>query len=172
MNKRLDYNFFKKDVLKVAPLLLGKLLVRKFSSGKIKKYRITEVEAYRGEEDTACHAKVGKTKRTSVMYKKGGYSYIYLCYGIHYLFNIVTGEENIPQAVLIRGIENFTGPAKLTKELKIDKSLNDINLCNSNELWIEDDCFKVDYISTKRIGIDYASEYYKNIDWRFVVKNK
>ncbi len=170
MNKRLDYNFFKRDVLEIAPLLIGKLLVRKFSDGRIEKYRIIETEAYRGEEDTACHAKAGKTSRTAVMYKKGGFSYIYLCYGIHYLLNIVTGKENYPQAVLIRGIEGFNGPGKLTKRLEIDRKLNNINLCESDELWIETDNKHFEYIKTKRIGIDYASEFYRNIEWRFILK--
>ena len=170
MNEKLDTDFFKQDVLKVAPLLIGKLLVRRFSDGEIKKYRITETEAYRGEEDTACHARCGKTNRTAVLYKKGGTSYVYLCYGIHYLLNIVTGNIDEPQAALIRGVEGYDGPAKLTKVLKIDKTLNDIDITTSSELWIEDDGYKVNYVSDKRVGIDYATEPYKSIDWRFIMK--
>lgn len=170
MNKRLDIDFYTKDALEVAPSLLGKLLVRRFSDRKIKKYRITETESYIGEEDTACHAKVGKTNRTKVMYKKGGVTYVYMCYGIHYLLNVVTGNHNNPQAVLIRGIEGYNGPAKLTKELEINIDLNGVNLCKSKVLWIEDDGEKTEYTTSKRVGIEYATEPYKSIEWRFLKK--
>lgn len=169
MNKRLMKDFYKKDVLTVAPLLLGKLLVRRFSNGEIKKFRIIETEAYRGKEDTACHASKGKTNRTKVMYKKGGVTYIYLCYGLHYLFNVVTGNINEPQAALIRAVEGYKGPAKLTKALEIDKSLAEIDLTKSNDLWIEDDGYKAKYTTHKRVGIDYATEQYKSIEWRFIL---
>lgn len=172
MNKILTNDFYEQDVLKVAPSLIGKILVRKLNNGEIVKYKITETEAYRGEEDTACHARFGKTNRTKILYESGGYVYVYLCYGIHYLFNIVTGKINEPQAVLIRGIEGFNGPGKLTKHLEITKTLNEYYICNSNEIWIEDDGKPYEYIQTKRIGIDYATEPYKSINWRYVIKNK
>lgn len=172
MNKRLTSSFYRQDVLIVAPSLLGKLLVRRFADGVIKRYRITETEAYRGEEDSACHAKAGKTNRTKVIYKRGGFTYVYLCYGIHYLFNIVTGKENMPQAALIRAVEGYNGPAKLTKALDINLDFNDLDLISSKNLWVEDDGYKVDYITSKRIGIDYANEPYKSIEWRFKVKEK
>jgi DNA-3-methyladenine glycosylase len=167
---KLDLNFYTQDALKVAPLLIGKILVRKLKKGKFLRCRITETEIYRGEEDTACHARVGKTSRTHVLYKRGGYTYVYLCYGIHYLFNIVTGKENHPQAVLIRAIEGYNGPGKLTKFMKIDKSINDLDLITSEEIWIEDDGLKYQYIKDKRIGIEYATEPYKSIKWRFIMK--
>jgi DNA-3-methyladenine glycosylase len=168
--KRLDLDFYLQDALVVAPALLGKLLVRKTKKGKIIKLRITETEIYRGEEDTACHARFGKTKRNAPLYMRGGYTYVYLCYGIHYLFNVVTGKENEPQAVLIRGVEGFAGPGKLTKAMEIDKSINKVNLTTSKDIWIEDDGFKANYETSKRIGIDYATEPYKSIEWRFVIK--
>ncbi|MDV0447306.1 putative 3-methyladenine DNA glycosylase [Methanosarcinaceae archaeon Ag5] len=170
--QKLKSDFYTRDVLEVAPELLGKLLVRKLPSGEILKYRITETEAYRGIEDTACHAKAGKTKRTSVMFEEGGCSYIYLCYGIHFLLNIVTSTSEIPQAALIRGVEGYNGPAKLTKAMQIGKELNAVDLTESDELWIEDDGFAAEYITTKRIGIDYATEPYKSIEWRYVLKNR
>ena len=104
--------FFYRDALEVAPELVGKLLVRKLND-KIVKLRITEVEVYRGEEDTACHAHKGKTKRTEVMYGEAGRYYIYLCYGIHYLLNIVTGNIGQPQAILIRATKEANGPRKI-----------------------------------------------------------
>ena len=170
MNKKLDLSFYRQDVLIVAKELIGKLLVRKLASGEVVRYQIIETEAYRGEEDSACHARAGKTKRTAPMYEAGGMTYVYLCYGIHHLLNVVTGNVGEPQAVLIRGIEGFTGPGKLTKKLAIDKDLNWIDLSTSAELWIEDDGAVADYVTSKRIGIDYASEPYRSIEWRFVKK--
>lgn len=168
--KKLTSKFYQQDVLEVAPNLIGKLLVRKLDDGTIIKTRITETEAYKGEEDTACHARFGKTERNKYMYENGGITYIYLCYGIHYLLNIVTGKENEPQAVLIRGTKDYNGPGKLTKALSIGKDLNGIDLTTSNELWIEDDGYQAEYITDKRVGIDYACDYYKNINWRFIMK--
>jgi DNA-3-methyladenine glycosylase len=167
---KLDLKFYKQDVLIAAPLLVGKLLVRKLDNGEIVRYRITEVEAYRGEEDSACHARFGKTNRTSVLYEKGGHAYIYMCYGMHYLFNVVTGKEGAPQAALIRTVEGYNGPAKLTKAMNIDKNLNGIDLTTSDKLWIEDDGYKAKYTRDKRVGIDYATEPYKSIEWRFILK--
>lgn len=168
--KRLDLDFYKQDVLVVATELIGKILVRRMNNGEVIRHRIVETEAYCGEIDTACHAKVGKTKRTITLYEQGGITYIYLCYGIHHLLNVVTGEKDDPQAVLIRGVEKFVGPGKLTKAMQIDKSMNGLDLVSSKELWIEDDGCIPQYVATKRIGIDYATEYYRNIEWRFVRK--
>ena len=168
---KLNAEFYSQNAIILAPEILGKLLCRNLNE-EIIKYRITETECYFGEEDTACHAHKGKTERTKIMYENGGLAYIYLCYGIHYLFNIVTGVKNFPEAVLIRGVEEFNGPGKLTKALKIDKNLNGKNLANSNQLWLEDDGYKCDFKTEKRIGIDYVCEKYKNKLWRFVLLKK
>ncbi|MGE5456671.1 MAG: DNA-3-methyladenine glycosylase [Ignavibacteriales bacterium] len=167
---KLDKSFYLNSALEVAPLLIGKLLVRKLPNGQIVKFRITETEIYYGEEDSACHARVGKTKRTWILYEEGGFSYVYLCYGIHYLLNVVTGNKDHPEAVLIRGIEGYNGPAKLTKKLEIDYKLNGIDLTKSKELWIEDDGYQASYVRDKRVGIEYASEPYRSIKWRFIMK--
>ena len=98
----------------LAPLLLGKVLCIK-QGDVVKRARITETEAYFGEEDTACHAHKGKTKRTEVLYEDGGLAYVYLCYGIHALMNVISGVKDHPEGVLIRGIEGYNGPGKLTK---------------------------------------------------------
>ncbi|MDD2470222.1 MAG: DNA-3-methyladenine glycosylase [Bacilli bacterium] len=169
---KLDLDFYMQDALTVAPLLIGKLLVRKLSCGQIIRYRITETEVYRGEEDSACHARAGKTKRTAILYQRGGYAYIYLCYGMHYLFNVVTGLKDNPQAVLIRGVENHNGPGKLTKAMAIDKSLNGVDLSVSDQIWIEDDGYQASYKTSKRVGIDYAKEPYKSIEWRYIISDK
>lgn len=168
--KRLNEKFYSMSALDVAPLLLGKLLCRK-TDDKIIKSKIIETEAYFGETDTACHASKGKTKRTKTLYEQGGIAYIYLCYGIHSLLNVVTGPKDFPQAVLIRGIENYSGPGKLTKYLKIDTSLNGENLITSEILWIEDNRNYYKYKSTPRIGIDYATKEYRDKLWRFLIIN-
>ena len=169
-SKRLGRDYYTADVLDVAPSLLGKLLCRKSESGEVVKYRITETEAYRGEDDTACHASKGKTSRTSVMWDKGGTVYVYLCYGMHNMLNIVTGMKGEPQAVLIRGIEGADGPGKLTKKLSIERRHNGADVVFSDELWIEDDGFNPDDISTSpRVGIDYADEKDRVRPWRFKI---
>lgn len=170
MNTKLDLKFYQRDALVVAPEILGKILCRQVSD-KILRTRITQVEVYKGEEDSACHARFGKTERSKIMYESGGLAYIYMIYGIHFLLNVVTGKKNLPQAILIRESENFTGPAKLTKALQIDKNLNGESLVK-NKIWIEDDGYIIkNYLTAPRIGIDYADEFYKNINWRFIVPN-
>ncbi len=164
---RINSNLYKLNAVELAPRLLGMKLCRKVGDN-IFKLRITETEAYFGEDDTACHAHKGKTERTKILYQIGGVAYIYLCYGMHNMLNIVTGEENFPQAVLIRGIEGFDGPGKLTKALNINRTLNGENLVKSNLLWLEDDGRKFKYKATKRIGIDYATPEYRNKLWRFI----
>ena len=169
-SKRLGREFYAADVLDAAPSLLGKLLCRKTESGEVFKFRITETEAYRGEDDTACHASKGKTPRTSVMWDKGGTVYVYLCYGMHNMLNIVTGAKGDPQAVLIRGIEGASGPGKLTKKLAIERRHNGADVVFSDELWIEDDGFIPEQINTsERIGIDYADEKDRTKPWRFYI---
>jgi DNA-3-methyladenine glycosylase len=159
--------FFSRDVLEVAPALLSSCLVRKDENG-LKRFRITEVEAYRGKEDLACHASRGKTSRTRVMYLQGGYLYIYLIYGMYWMMNIVTGRKDEPQAALIRGMEGISGPGRVTRHLRIDKSFSGENLLISDRIWIESGSAEVPYKTTPRIGIDYAGEPWKSMPWRFV----
>ena len=156
----------------MAPSLIGKLLCRKLKvdgEARVVKLRITETECYFGEDDSACHAHKGKTERTKTMYRSGGVAYVYLCYGMHSMLNIVSGPEDFPEAVLIRGVEGYNGPGKLTKALLIDRSLNGEDLIDSDNIWLEDDGFEAKYTEGKRIGIDYATEEYKNILWRFTM---
>ena len=107
----------------MARSLLGKVLVRTGPSGRIAA-TITEVEAYDGEKDLACHASKGRTKRTETMYQPGGCWYVYLCYGVHEMLNLVTGPADYPAAVLIRGLDTVSGPGRLTKRLGIGRDLN------------------------------------------------
>ena len=166
---RLDADFYRQPALTLAPALLGKLLCRAVD-GEVRKLRITETECYCGECDTACHAHKGKTERTKVIYREGGCAYIYLCYGIHNLLNVVSGKEDFPEAVLIRGVEGFYGPGRLTKTLDIDRTLNGEDLVTSRQLWLEDDGTFPEYEAATRIGIEYATEEYREKLWRFTVK--
>ena len=162
---RISRSFFTRDVLTVAPELLGKILVCRVNNDFFRN-RITETEAYRGSEDLACHACKGRTARTEAMYHTGGVVYVYLIYGMYWMLNIVTGYENEPQAVLIRGIEGLYGPGRITRKLKIDRSFYDEDLTISSRIWIEDDGFKPVFQTSTRIGVDYADEW-KNKPWRF-----
>jgi DNA-3-methyladenine glycosylase len=188
---RLEPGFYERNnVVKIARELLGKALftqVKGVISGGI----IVETEAYSWKE-RGCHAFGGKmTPRNEVMFLSGGHAYVYLCYGIHNLFNVVTNVVGLADAVLIRAIEPLqgigvmkerrdkvespfqltSGPGKLTKALGIDRSFNGKFLLNS-EVWIEDVGEKLgskQIEAGKRIGIDYAGKDAK-LPWRFVVK--
>ena len=167
---RLSSSFFQRDVLAVAPELLGKTLVRSFDSGETRRYRITETEAYRGEEDLACHASKGRTYRTEVMYHLGGKIYVYLIYGMYWMLNFVTSEEGHPSAVLIRGLEGFSGPGRVGRELKLDKSFYGEELSTSCRIWVED-CEPVEnYLTSQRVGVDYAGTVWAEKPWRFVIQ--
>ncbi|MBO5056632.1 MAG: DNA-3-methyladenine glycosylase [Lachnospiraceae bacterium] len=170
MGKRLLRRYYSQPATVLAADLIGKLLCRRTDAG-ILKYRIAETECYYREQDTACHASKGKTERTKVLYEKGGTAYVYLCYGIHSLFNVVTGKEGFPEAVLIRGVEDYNGPGKVTKAMSIDRSLNGIDLVTSKELWIEDDGVRPEYTAAKRVGIDYATPEYRDVLWRYIIKD-
>ena len=106
------------------------------------------------------------------MYSAGGCAYVYLCYGMHEMLNVVTGAEGRPEAVLIRGVEGAEGPGRLTKFLKIDRSHNREDLVSSNRLWIEADGTKVKFTSSPRIGIAYASKRDQKRKWRFTICRK
>ena len=166
--RKLSRNFFNRNTVLVAKELLGKYLCRQ-ADDKVIRAKITETEAYCGQEDLACHASKGLTERTKVMFGPPGRAYIYLIYGMYHCLNVVTREEGCPEAVLIRGCDLADGPGKLCRELKIDKKLNGIDLCGSKELWFEDRGERPAKINKgKRIGVDYAGKW-KDKLWRFWV---
>ncbi|WP_028862127.1 DNA-3-methyladenine glycosylase [Psychromonas aquimarina] len=166
---RLPKTYFTNDVLEIAPDLLGKRLVRVFEDGCRKEYVITETEAYRGEEDSACHASKGRTARTEMMYQEGGVVYVYLIYGMYWLLNIVTGANEHPQAVLIRGLQEINGPGRVGRQLQLDKSFYGEDITQSSRIWIENGVEPVSYTAAERVGIDYAGEVWINKLWRFVL---
>ena len=160
----LPYEFYHRHALAVAPELVGKLLIH---NGKA--LRISETEAYCGCGDTACHAHKGRTKRTEVLYADAGTVYVYLCYGMHWLMNVITGAENDPQGVLIRACVDAEGPGKLTKKLGITGEQNRGNIVSSDTLWIADDGFRCNIRTDKRVGIGYASQEDQEKPWRFIL---
>jgi DNA-3-methyladenine glycosylase len=189
---KLPFSFYQNtDVNSLAVQLLGKQLFT-LIDGKLTGGTIVETEAYNGIEDKASHAYGGRlTNRTSIMYQPGGVSYVYLCYGIHHLFNVVTAPEGVPHAVLIRGVEPVTGldimlerrkmtalkpnltagPGALAKALGIDKVLNAKDLLGE-EIWIEDNGIIVpgsSVVASPRVGVDYADDH-ALLPWRYYVK--
>ena len=161
---RLQQDFFRRPCVEVARDLVGKVLI--FQGQRL---RISETEAYCGEADTACHASKGRTRRTEVMYMEAGTVYVYLCYGMHWMLNLVTGEAEEPEAVLIRACREAPGPGKLTKKLGITGELNRASVVSSDVLWVEDDGFSCFVTTAPRVGIGYASAQDQARLWRFVL---
>ncbi len=195
-HSRLKKSFYTQtDVVGIAQELLGKILVTHIN-GELTSGMIVETEAYRGSDDKACHAyPYKKTDRTKIMFAEGGVSYVYLCYGIHHLFNIITSVEGEAEAVLIRGIEpidgidsmlerrnlkEFTprltaGPGSLSQALGINRKWhNAISLVEENSvIWLEDRNISIpkeNIIASRRVGIDFAEEC-ALWNWRFRIKN-
>jgi DNA-3-methyladenine glycosylase len=178
------------DVLTLAKALLGKWLITEID-GKRTGGMIIETEAYRGREDKACHAFGGRrTKRTEVMFAPGGVSYVYLCYGMHNLFNVVTSKKDDPHAILIRALKADVGINHMKERRKTEKNLTSgpgslcqalgINRSHSGHLltkapiWIEDRAVVVlpsDITTTPRIGVSYAEEH-ADLPWRFLLANQ
>lgn len=158
-------NTLDKNAPEAAKELIGQMLLRRLPDGQILRVRITETEAYFGEADTACHAHKGRTKRSEILYRPAGTIYVYLCYGIHWMLNLVTGPEDMPQAVLIRGVDDVFGPGRVTKRLAIDGSLNGKVL--GDELVLESDDFAPQITASPRVGIGYASPEDQARLWRF-----
>ena len=184
-------SFFCTDnVQNIAQDLLGKIIYTNIN-GNISSALITETEAYQGPEDKASHAYNNKrTSRTDIMYHDGGCCYVYLCYGIHYLFNIITNQKNIPHAVLIRSgkvhsgfsyikkrrgnnihdSKLLQGPGNFTKGLGITMDFNKVQL-HSKHIWVEDNCIEHPVIeATQRVGIDYAGDD-ALLPWRYILKD-
>lgn len=191
--KRLDYEFYNRaNVVQIARTLIGKILVTQFDDIETCG-RIVETEAYNGAVDRASHAWNGRrTARTEIMFGDAGKAYIYLCYGIHHLFNIVTNKKDTPHAVLIRAVEPLygidsmlrrtgkkkpdrtltSGPGNVSKALGITTKYTGTNLL-SDIIYIADDGYKVsnkNIIATPRIGVDYAGED-ALLPYRFILKD-
>jgi len=172
-SKILPADFFNRDTLKVARDLLGKFLVRKIGR-RVLSDVITEVEAYDGFDDRASHSHRGMTKRNEPMFGEAGIFYVYFTYGMHFMLNIVTGEKDYPAAVLIRGLQHVSGPARLTKKFRIDKKLNGLPVSKKSGLWVEDRgvvVSKKQIKQTPRIGVLYAGPVWAKKPYRFVFES-
>ncbi len=185
--KILPRKFYARPTLVVARELIGARLVRILDGVRLTGI-IIESEAYIGEDDLACHAKAGKTRRNAVMFGTPGHAYVYFTYGNHWMLNVVTEPEGFPAAVLLRGIEpvegeqvmhqrrnggDTFGPGKLTQALGIDGFLNGVDYCNQDSgLWIErgSPFPDSDIITGPRVGLFTVPEPWKSIPWRFRVK--
>ncbi len=166
----LQHDFFERRTLTVARELLGKHLVGTLGPVEVA-LPVTDVEAYDGPKDKACHAHRGKTPRNAVMFGPPGYWYVYLCYGVHWLLNVVTGPEDFPAAVLIRGAGEISGPGRLTRHYGITRAQNRRPSAPATGLWIEDRGLRVrprQVQRTPRIGIDSAGPVWSAKHYRFV----
>ena len=169
---KLNRNFFLQNPIDVAQQLVGAYFCMRRDDGTVFRARICELELYT-EDEKGCHAFGGKcTARNDAMFLSGGHAYVYLCYGMYNMLNIVLGKEGAAAAVLIRALEykGCEGPGKLTRFLRITRADNKIDLCNSDKIWIEARDFEPEILSGKRIGIDYAGKD-AELPWRFVIKD-
>jgi DNA-3-methyladenine glycosylase len=192
---KLPLSFYQQsDVVEIARQLVGKVLCTCIDDSPVTSGIITETEAYCGRGDKACHANNNtRTQRTETMYQEGGIAYIYLCYGIHHLFNVVTNVQGKADAILIRSIKPLdgkntmlqrrdfqqiqpsltAGPGRLTQALGITTDFDAISLTAGNTIWIEDrdnDFSERSLVATKRIGVDYAGKD-ASLPWRFYPKS-
>jgi DNA-3-methyladenine glycosylase len=192
---RFAREFFARDTLAVARDLLGMRLVRLLDGQRLSG-TIVECEAYVGQDDTACHASRGRTRRNEVMFGPPGHAYVYFTYGMHWMLNVVTEVEGFPAAVLLRAIQPLEGiemmralrnaqdrpragrsltggPARLTQALAIDKTLNGADLVAGDRLWLEQDTGMPDGSVGRgpRIGVQYAAEKDRLAPWRFWVRD-
>jgi DNA-3-methyladenine glycosylase len=168
LNERLDPAFFTRDALTIAPEILGKTLVRILPDGSRICLPVTEVEVYLGTGDLACHASRGMTERNRVMYGRGGIIYMYLVYGMHWMFNIVTGPEGHPEALLIRGAGAISGPGRVTRHLFMGRDFYGEDLTGSGRIWLENSPAVKQYSTGPRVGINYAGEPWVSMPWRFI----
>jgi DNA-3-methyladenine glycosylase len=163
--KKIRRAFYQQNAVSVARGLIGAVLVRRFR-GKEYRARIVETEAYVGPHDLASHSSKGRTERTEIMFGPAGRAYVYLIYGMYEMFNIVAGRTGSGQAVLIRAAEplvgwkaDLSGPGKLTRALKITRSLNGSDLTGDRLFLMRDPAYRPRIKRTRRVGVDYAKEW-------------
>ncbi|QQS20817.1 MAG: DNA-3-methyladenine glycosylase [Candidatus Moraniibacteriota bacterium] len=176
---RLPRTFYERETTIIARELLGATLTSRID-GRLIRGRIVETEAYHGEDDLACHASRGRTKRTETMYGAPGHAYVYLIYGMYHCLNVVTMSREFPAAVLIRAVSvphvsfsEVNGPGKLCRFFGITKEENGIDMVKGDRLSIERGALVSDrcILVTPRIGIEYAKNS-RDFPWRFVLKEE
>ena len=171
MRKILPASFFARPTPAVARDLLGKYIVRRWRGREIA-LMITEVEAYDGPKDRESHASRGRTARNDVMFGPPGIFYVYFTYGMHWMLNVVTGRRDYPAAVLIRAAGGVTGPARLTKFLRVGGAQNKTPAARGTGLWFEDRGVRVPrtaIAAMKRVGVDYAGTTWAEKPLRFMM---
>ena len=167
----LKREFFDRPADRVARDLLGSWLVVRGRDGRTKRHVVCETEAYLGAHDLACHGRTGPTKRNATMFGPAGLWYVYLCYGLHWMLNVVTGPEGVPAAVLIRGVGDLAGPGRVTRGLGIDRGFDGRPATRREGLWFEERGVAIPrrlVRRTPRIGVGYAGEWAEK-PLRFVV---
>lgn len=154
--------FFDRPADRVARDLLGQWLVVRGRHGRPERHLVFETEAYLGAHDLACHGSKGMTRRNATMFGPAGRWYVYLCYGMHWMLNVVTGAEGVPAAVLVRGVGDHAGPGRVTKALGIDRSFDGAVAGPRGCLWFEASGIAVPrrlVERTPRIGVGYAGAW-------------
>jgi len=166
----LDAAFFDRRADRVARDLLGAVLVVRGDDGVVTRHVVHETEAYLGSHDLACHGAKGMTPRNAVMFGPAGHWYVYLCYGLHWMLNIVTGAEGVPAAVLVRAAGRFVGPGRVTRALGVDRGHNGLPAGRRAGLWLERGGPVPARLvrRTPRIGVGYAGAWAEK-PLRFVV---
>ncbi|MDR2769640.1 MAG: DNA-3-methyladenine glycosylase [Puniceicoccales bacterium] len=166
----LPIEFIRRSAIEVAHDLIGCFLCKRNSDASIGKYAILETEAYLNDQDLASHARFGRTKRNAPMFRDAGCWYVYLCYGVYFMLNLVVDRENYASAVLIRRLDKFKGPGRLTKALNIDGAYNGTLCSRSCGLWIEKPVHsqRIRIQATPRIGVHYAGSIWAQRPFRFV----
>jgi len=170
-HRPLTADFFDRPADRVARDLLGAWLVMPGPDGRPARHAVHETEAYLGAHDLACHGSKGMTKRNATMFGPAGRWYVYLCYGMHWMLNVVTGSEGVPAAVLIRGVGPHVGPGRVTKALGIDRGFDGRPAGRAGGLWFEASGIQVPprrIERTPRIGVGYAGAWAEK-PLRFVV---
>lgn len=168
MAAALGPEYFRRPATELAPDLLGKVLCRRAAGGTVRR-RITETEAYFGEEDTACHASRGRTARSEGLYHAGGEAYVHRCH-MYWLLTLVTGPEGHPEGVLVRGVEGAPGPGLASEALGVDRGLHGLPLSPESGLWVEDDGAAAEWAAGARVGIERSSPEDRARPWRFTAE--
>jgi DNA-3-methyladenine glycosylase len=163
--KKLSRAFYERPAIDIARDLLGKILVHRAGKRTLRA-RIVETEAYVGEHDLACHASKGRTRRTEVMFGRGGHAYIYFIYGMYTMLNVVASKRDDAQAVLIRAAEpldnwqaDLSGPGKLARAFELTLAENGLDLTGDKLYLLDDAGYQPRIVTSKRVGVDYAQEW-------------
>ena len=167
-HRRFDDSFFKRPSMEVAPDLLGSQLCFWDEGGFIRKLTVSETEAYHGSDDLASHASKGRTVRNNLMFGAANHWYLYICYGMYWMLNLVTGQMNEPSSVFFRGTLEVSGPGKLTQKIGVDNQFNGLINSPVSKLWLEKPlATPIEIQQGPRIGVNRAGPIWSNKPYRF-----